>query len=93
MRLVHPLWASTPPTAGQIITIPTTSSESATSSFDLAASAPLPPFTDPSFAKDDPWPFFALYHLQWPQLLLWQLAVRRNKWSRINVSTARIFEC
>ncbi|KAN0063250.1 hypothetical protein ACQY0O_004414 [Thecaphora frezii] len=61
--------------------------------FDLHAPAMIPPLTDPSFAKDDPWPFFALYHLQWPQLLLWQLLVRRNKWSRINVSTARIFEC
>ncbi|EPQ28931.1 uncharacterized protein PFL1_03731 [Pseudozyma flocculosa PF-1] len=61
--------------------------------FDLDMPAVIPPLTDPSFAKDDPWPYFALYHLQWPQLLLWQLLVRRNKWSRINVSTARIFEC
>ncbi|SPO23091.1 uncharacterized protein UTRI_01769 [Ustilago trichophora] len=93
MTLIHPLWAKDAEGAvvGQIITISKTSSESTT--FDLVAPAPLPPFTDPSFAKDDPWPFFALYHLQWPQLLLWQLVVRRNKWSRINVSTARIFEC
>ena len=79
-----------------VIKIPSTTTATTTTSitaFDLAAAAPLPPLTDPSFAKDDPWPFFALYHLQWPQLLLWQLLVRRNKWSRINVSTARIFEC
>lgn len=94
MRAVHPLWstASTAAVDSSVITIPTTTT-TGTVSFDLSASAPLPPFTDPSFAKDDPWPFFALYHLQWPQLLLWQLGVRRNKWSRINVSTARIFEC
>lgn len=93
MRLVHPLWpAAAVSTAGAgLITLPTSSATP--SSFDLAAPAPLPPFTDPSFAKDDPWPFFALYHLQWPQLLLWQLLIRRKKWSRINVSTARIFEC
>ncbi|SPO24787.1 uncharacterized protein UTRI_01769_B [Ustilago trichophora] len=93
MCLIHPLWVkhAEGTAVGQIITIPKTLSES--TAFDLAAPAPLPPFTDPSFAKDDPWPFFALYHLQWPQLLLWQLVVRRNKWSRINVSTARIFEC
>ncbi|SJX61693.1 uncharacterized protein SRS1_12677 [Sporisorium reilianum f. sp. reilianum] len=82
MRLIHPLW--TPPQP-QVV--------ASSKSFDLSAPAPLPPFTDPSFANDDPWPLFALYHLQWPQLLLWQLVVRRNKWSRINVSTARIFEC
>ncbi|TKY86762.1 hypothetical protein EX895_004402 [Sporisorium graminicola] len=82
MRTIQPLW--TPPSP-QIV--------ASSKKFDLSAPAPLPPFTDPSFAKDDPWPFFALYHLQWPQLLLWQLVVRRNKWSRINVSTARIFEC
>lgn len=94
MRLVHPLWSDAPVAPGQVITIPTTSQGGReATSYDLAASAPLPPFTDPSFAKDDPWPLFALYHLQWPQLLLWQLVVRGKKWSRINVSTARIFEC
>lgn len=91
MRFIHPLWPQEAiATPGAKLTIPQSRGKE---TFDLAAPAPLPPFTDPSFAKDDPWPFFALYHLQWPQLLLWQLVVRRNKWSRINVSTARIFEC
>lgn len=89
MKAIHPLWCATTPSANSI-SIPTSTG---IVTFDLAASAILPPLTDPSFAKDDPWPLFALYHLQWPHLLLWQLAVRRNKWSRINVSTARIFEC
>ncbi|EST07577.1 hypothetical protein PSEUBRA_002662 [Kalmanozyma brasiliensis GHG001] len=94
MRLVHPLWSNSEAPVGQVISIPTTAEgKTGVAAYDLAASAPLPPFTDPSFAKDDPWPFFALYHLQWPQLLLWQLVVRGKKWSRINVSTARIFEC
>lgn len=90
MSFVHPLWprdvVATPGATRVRI-------EEGKAEFDLGAGAPLPPFTDPAFAKDDPWPFFALYHLQWPQLLIWQLVVRRNKWSRINVSTARIFEC
>ncbi|SOV04368.1 uncharacterized protein UDID_02384 [Ustilago sp. UG-2017a] len=92
MNFVHPMWPQKAiATAGATkVTIPTGVGKQV--HFDLAAPAPLPPFTDPSFAKDDPWPFFALYHLQWPQLLVWQLVVRRNKWSRVNVSTARIFE-
>lgn len=49
--------------------------------------------SDPTLAFDDPLPFFALYHIQWPFLLLRQIFIRRKKWSRINVSTARIFEC
>jgi hypothetical protein len=48
---------------------------------------------DPMFEWQDPWPFFALYHIQWPFLLLRQLLIRRKKWQRINASTARIFEC
>ncbi|PWZ00660.1 hypothetical protein BCV70DRAFT_199927 [Testicularia cyperi] len=106
MAAIHPLWKAAPKaSSSQMITVPPSSAPLSGSSvdgpldtrdaasFDLASSAPLPPFTDPAFAKDDPWPFFALYHLQWPQLLLWQLLVRRKKWTRINVSTARIFEC
>ncbi|KAJ9478330.1 Carbamoylphosphate synthase large subunit [Pseudozyma hubeiensis] len=91
MRSIHPFWTTSTAADSDVITIPNASG--GVESFDLSASAPLPPLTDPSFAKDDPWPFFALYHLQWPQLLLWQLVVRGKKWSRINVSTARIFEC
>lgn len=61
---------------------PTTSQESALQLF----------MSDPTFALDDPLPFWVLYHLQWPVLLLKQI-LSGNKWSRINVSTARIFEC
>ncbi|SNX83285.1 uncharacterized protein MEPE_01992 [Melanopsichium pennsylvanicum] len=104
MGSIHPLWPKNSVATGgaQVITIPQSKDDEEEEgergrgermTFDLAAPARLPPLTDPSFAKDDPWPFFALYHLQWPQLLLWQLVIRRNKWSRINVSTARIFEC
>lgn len=100
IAFIHPLWPEKAvATPGAVkVTIPRASQQVREQGdggvvFDLASPAPLPPFTDPSFAKDDPWPFFALYHLQWPQLLLWQLVVRSNKWSRINVSTARIFEC
>lgn len=81
--LVHPLW-------GRRSTRPKGSKGS---QYDLDAPAWLPPFTDPSFAWDDPIPFLALYHLQWPSLLFAQLVWRRTGWSRINASTARIFEC
>ena len=40
----------------------------------------------------DPVPFFVLCHLQWPWLLL-RLIWRRVAWSRVNVSTSRVFEC
>lgn len=48
---------------------------------------------DAAWDAQDPFPFFALYHLMWPYLMLRQVFVRRRAWSRINVSTARIFEC
>lgn len=48
---------------------------------------------DAAWDPEDPWPFFVLYHVAWPYLLLRQIFVRRKAWSRINVSTARIFEC
>lgn len=47
---------------------------------------------DPSFDWDDPMPFLALVGLQAPMWLIRQL--RKGKgWSRINVSTGRVFEC
>jgi hypothetical protein len=49
--------------------------------------------SDPVWSWNDPWPFFAMYHLHWPYLLLHQILLRRRKWSRINLSTSRIFEC
>ena len=61
----------------------------------LATKSEKPRFNviDPMFEIADPFPFFALYHIQWPYLLLKQLIFKRKKWMRINTSTARIFEC
>lgn len=81
------------PLAGHRQADPTTSANSSSSS-SMMMMAPLQRLlSDPTLALDDPLPFFALYHVQWPYLLLRQVLVRRKKWSRINVSTARIFEC
>lgn len=48
---------------------------------------------DGAWIRDDPLAYLAFYHLQWPVLLLRQAFVRQRPFSRINVSTARIFEC
>lgn len=48
---------------------------------------------DASWDSRDPFASFALYHIQMPFLLLRQLLIRRQGYSRINLSTARIFEC
>lgn len=48
---------------------------------------------DAAWDRRDPFVFFALYHVQMPFLLLRQLLVRRRAYSRMNISTARIFEC
>lgn len=40
----------------------------------------------------DPVPFFVLCHIHWPWLLL-RLVWRGVAWSRVNVSTSRLFEC
>ncbi|KAH7391928.1 hypothetical protein BKA66DRAFT_31766 [Pyrenochaeta sp. MPI-SDFR-AT-0127] len=40
---------------------------------------------------EDPWPFFVLYHVYWPSrfaMSLW----KGKPWSRINVSTTKMFE-
>lgn len=79
--LIHPLWL--------------TASEDGDASsvqgqrFGLFA----PGQRDAAWDKEDPLPFFAFYHVTWPYLVLRQVFVRRRRWSRINVSTARIFEC
>lgn len=41
---------------------------------------------------EDPVPFFVFCHIQWPWLLL-RLVWRGIAWSRVNVSTSRVFEC
>jgi hypothetical protein len=48
---------------------------------------------DAAWDPRDPFVFFALYHVQMPALLLRQLFLRRKAYSRINISTSRIFEC
>ncbi|KAK0526495.1 hypothetical protein OC834_004787 [Tilletia horrida] len=66
-------------------------SEQATSSaaaYDLEQTG-----RDGAWSATDPLAYFAFYHVQWPILLLRQAVLRRRAFSRINVSTARIFEC
>ncbi|KAF2854518.1 hypothetical protein T440DRAFT_441577 [Plenodomus tracheiphilus IPT5] len=45
---------------------------------------------DGTFTLEDPWPFFALYHVYWPMKFLESLRTGRA-WSRINVSTTKMF--
>lgn len=85
-RLVHPLWLSHRDVARSNAA---PSSPSLPGFFDLDA----PGARDAAWDSSDPLPFFALYHLMWPYLMARQVFVRRRAWSRINVSTARIFEC
>lgn len=40
--------------------------------------------------KHDPWSYFGFYHVQWVGLLLIEV-INLRRWSRINISTARIF--
>lgn len=46
---------------------------------------------DGTFTVWDPVPFFVLYHVYWPVQFIWCLW-KGKKWSRINVSTTKIFE-
>lgn len=46
---------------------------------------------DATFEIWDPLPFWFLYHVYWPALFAWSIVTGR-RWSRINVSTTRIFE-
>ncbi|CAD6891401.1 unnamed protein product [Tilletia caries] len=48
---------------------------------------------DGAWSATDPLVYLAFYHIQWPALLLRQAFLRGKAFSRINVSTARIFEC
>lgn len=90
---VHPLWLTEAE-----VSIPQTDNSASVSSpsalfptffYDLN----VPGTRDAAWDPEDPIPFLALYHLMWPYLLVRQIVVRRKGWSRINVSTARIFEC
>ncbi|KAL1595679.1 hypothetical protein SLS60_009368 [Paraconiothyrium brasiliense] len=46
---------------------------------------------DGTFTVQDPAPFFVLYHVYWPMKFFTSL-VRGKEWSRINVSTTKVFE-
>lgn len=45
---------------------------------------------DGTFMIQDPIPFFVLYHVYWPVKFFTALT-QRNSWSRINVSTTKVF--
>lgn len=47
---------------------------------------------DGTYTSDDPLPFFALYHIYWPMQFLHCIR-SGTKWSRLNVSTLKMFEC
>lgn len=47
---------------------------------------------DATFEVWDPVPFWLLYHVYWPGLFLRSI-VKWEKWSRINVSTTKMFKC
>lgn len=44
------------------------------------------------FEPWDPWPFVALYHVYWPMAIV-QAWWRGERWSRVNVSTTKMFAC
>jgi hypothetical protein len=46
---------------------------------------------DGTYTFEDPMPFFVLYHVYWPSKFLESLR-RGRGWSRINVSTTKMFE-
>ncbi|EFQ30728.1 hypothetical protein CGRA01v4_12769 [Colletotrichum graminicola] len=47
---------------------------------------------DGTFELWDPLPAWWLYHVYWP-MMFWDCIVSRRSWSRINVSTTKMFEC
>ncbi|SMR60321.1 unnamed protein product [Zymoseptoria tritici ST99CH_1E4] len=47
---------------------------------------------DGTYELWDPLPWFFLYHVYWP-MTFWKCLVGGKKWSRVNVSTLKMFEC
>ena len=47
---------------------------------------------DGTFEVWDPLPWWCLYHVYWPGMFLASILYKR-RWSRINVSTTKMFEC
>ncbi|KAL4923225.1 uncharacterized protein BDV17DRAFT_296561 [Aspergillus undulatus] len=48
--------------------------------------------TDGTYDPWDPVPFFVLYHVYWPARFV-DCIVRGKRWSAVNVSTGKMFEC
>ncbi|KAH6612614.1 hypothetical protein C7974DRAFT_405938 [Boeremia exigua] len=46
---------------------------------------------DGTLTVQDPWPFFVLYHVYWPARFV-ECLMKGKAWSRINVSTTKMFE-
>lgn len=47
---------------------------------------------DGTFERWDPLPWFVLYHLYWP-VQFWNALRSDTRWSRVNVSTTKMFQC
>lgn len=47
---------------------------------------------DGTYDLQDPLPWWCLYHIYWPSQLL-SCLITGKKWSRVNVSTLKMFEC
>ena len=47
--------------------------------------------TDAIFTRWDPWPFFAVHHLQMPSLL-WQNLRQRGTWARMDFNIGKLVE-
>lgn len=47
---------------------------------------------DGTFELWDPWPFVGLYHHYWPRTIL-EAWLNGERWSRLNVSTTKMFAC
>lgn len=52
----------------------------------------LSSWKDGTFEMWDPWPFVALYHHYWPRAIL-DAWLKGERWSRVNVSTTKMFAC
>ncbi|KAM3515789.1 hypothetical protein MY11210_000560 [Beauveria gryllotalpidicola] len=48
-------------------------------------------WTDGTFVVWDPWPFWWLYHVQWPARLI-NCLMRGKRWEKANVSTGKMFQ-
>ncbi|KAG0151642.1 hypothetical protein CROQUDRAFT_130011 [Cronartium quercuum f. sp. fusiforme G11] len=61
-------------------------------SFDLSNSEQLDPLWDIEYHSDDLLIWWVMAHVYWNWLLFYQVFLRNKPWSRVNVSTGRIWE-